>query len=271
MRPHSAFIKDAAAALLLNRSLHNWAIVAITAAFISLPFVMSLIPMQWNMAILVAFFFSAVTAGLFCAYLLDVIPATAAGEDELPDYGVFDDFMHSIAEPLITGVWTAIALLAPWIAWRLAMPHVDVDAQNAQMISWLLGLGGLALVPIGFIATAWGGVGMVFRVDVLLRAVLRAPGAYALLLVVLTVVVCVIAMVLGARAPERVLPGFLLRLASGNDPFAYFRGDLRVFEIPVLVEFVIVYTLVLMAKLLGLYQRHFGERLPWASGSADHE
>ena len=263
MRRHSAFGHDAAAALLLNRSLHNWAIVAITAGFISLPYVISRVPIMGNMALLVTFLFSMVTAGLFCAYLHEVIPATASGEDELPDYGDFHDAMHSIIEPVVTCLWTVVALLAPWIAWRLALPHVDFGSQNAEAISWLLGLGGLALAPIGFIATAWGGVGMVFRVDVLFRAVLRAPVAYALLLGTLTIVVIVIALVLGARAPERVLPGFLIRLAGGNDPLVLIRGGLRVFEIPVLAETIVVYTLVLLAKLLGLYQRHFGEHMPW--------
>ncbi len=264
-------MKDAAAALLLNRSLHNWAIVGITTALISLPFVMSFVPMLWNMALLVASLFSLVTAGLFSAYLLDVIPATAAGEDELPDYGVFDDYKHSIVEPLVTGVWTVLVLLAPWIAWRLALPHLDVGAANAAVISWLLGLGGLALVPIGFIATAWGGVGMVFRVDVLLRAVLRAPGAYTLLLVVLAAVLCLISVVLLTRIPERLLPEILVSLAGGNDRLYFFRPHYRVFEIPVLAEAIVVYTLVVLAKLLGLYQRHFGDHLPWAPETACHE
>jgi len=263
-RRHRAFLRDAGASLALNGSAHNWGMAGLTVAFVSAPYLLNFLPIMSNYTLVVSVVAAGITAGLFLAHLQDVLRHTASGDDELPDYDQFHDWQSSVAEPVLTILWTIGVLIAPWIAWRLAAPHAGLHPSSEAALAWGLGVVGFGLVPIGLVATAWGGVGMVFRVDLLARAVIRTPAAYALLLVALAMVIGLTAAVLLARAPEELLPGFLMDWVAGGSPYRRYITEWRVFKVPVLLEAVVVYALLQLARLMGLYQRHFGERLPWA-------
>jgi len=260
---HRSFIRDAGASLALNGSGHNWAMWGLTVALISSPYLLSYLPIMPRFVGVISMVFAVLTTGLFLAYLQDVLRHTASGDDELPDYDQFHDWQSSVAEPVLTIIWTIGVLIAPWIAWRLAAPHAVLDPAAATALTWGLGAVGFGLVPIGLVATAWGGVGMVFRADLLLRAVIRAPAAYGILLVALMLVIGVAGIVLFARVPARVMPDALAGWVAGDEFFARRFGSWRVFEIPVVLEAVVVYALLQLARLMGLYQRRFGHRLPW--------
>ena len=264
-RRHSAFLKDAGASLALNGSGHNWGMAGLSVAFISAPYLLTFLPIMSAYTLLVSMVVAGITAGLFLAYLQDVLRHTASGDDELPDYDQFHDWQSSIAEPVLTIVWTVVVLIAPWIAWRVAAPHAGLHPSSGAAIAWGLGVIGFGLVPIGLVATAWGGIGMVFRVDLLVRAVIRTPAAYGLLLVALALVIGVTSVVLLARAPEELLPGFFMDWVGGGSSYGWYMKEWRVYEVPVLLEAVAVYALLQLARLMGLYQRHFGDRLPWAA------
>lgn len=263
-RRHAAFGRDALRSLWLCGSLHNWGLFGILAFFLSLPYLAAWLPIFGAFVTLVSLIVGLLTAGLFAAYFLEIIPATAAGEDELPDYPDLAHPQDAIAEPLVSLLWTVGILIAPWIAWRLLTPHLDVSDATASTLAWILGLLGFGLIPIGFVATAWGGVGMVFRVDLLVRAVWRTPLEYLALLAILATALTIGVMLFQARVPAKLTPDWLLDVIAGEDFHARYVREWRVLHFPLLAECVFLYTAIMLARLIGLYQRHFGDRLPWA-------
>ncbi len=263
-RRHAAFGRDALRSLWLCGSWRNWAMLGLLTLFLSLPYLAAALPILGAFAALVGIVLGALTAGLFAAYFLEIIPATAAGEDELPDYPDASNWRDSVAEPLVSLLWTVGILIAPWVAWRLAAPQVGVSEPWVSAAAWALGLLGFGLVPIGFVATAWGGVGMVFRVDMLIRAVWRTPLEYLALLAMLAMTLTGGLILFTSRVPRKVVPDWLLDLLAGGDLYARFLKEWRLFDFPFLAEFVFLFTAILLARLIGLYQRHFGDRFPWA-------
>jgi hypothetical protein len=263
-RRHAAFGRDALRSLWLCGSWHNWAMVGLLALFLSLPYLASFLPVLGQFATLIGIVLSLLTAALFAAYFLEIIPATASGEDELPDYPDASNWRDSVAEPLMSLICTVVALITPWLVWRLVSPHLGVSDATASAVTWTLGLAGFGLVPIGFVATAWGGVGMLSRVDLLLRAVWRTPLEYLSLLVMLALAIGAVGVLLFARVPTARLPDWLIWFATGGDLFTITLGGWRPAQVPVLAEFITVFAAILLARLIGLYQRHFGDRFPWA-------
>ena len=250
------YLTDARRAAGLNGSLHNAAMVGWLVAINALPYALWALPMARNYISLIESIVMGAVAGIHIAFLLDTLPSVAGGDDELPEFAEFTNWQDSIIAPVIRFVFTAVFLLGPWLLWRFVTPHLALDPSLVSGVSWTLGAGGIALLPMGYIALCFGGLTAVLRLDALLLAIWRTKRAYALVLTMLALVLWAAVTVMMRRAP-----GVLTPVVTPQTALRVW----RVLDVPVLAETVFVYTSVVMAMLLGVFQRHFGDRFPWSA------
>ncbi len=250
---HRRFVQDFVKAVGLNHSLHNLAIVGWLTALYSAVYLA--VAMPWLVGIqLLSLFALLIGLGMHAVLMIDAVPSVASGEDRLPDFPEFSNWQDSIVSPILHVICTVTFLIGPWFVWRWVAPGAGIDATTTNTISWVLGVGGLLLIPIGYVGMAFGGLGVVLRYDLLIRAVIRTPVAYVILLALVVFTGWVGYSLLMSKAPASLTPSN-----------AWFAGPRvwRLLNVPVLADAVFVYFTIVLSLTLGLYQRHFGDRFPW--------
>lgn len=222
----------------------------------------------WCIGLLVSF----IITGWYMAFQFNTVLHAADGQEGLPELSVSEGWYEGILVPIGKYMATWIATLAPVIIyvtllmipsgfslskWNAVMAPAmsgNYGAMFALQVGQVLFLvlllfGGLALRPMLLLVVAVGGVGGLFRLDLMARTIFATFPAYA----------CSVAVVLAAA----MLPAFVA--GAGPDMIgARFTGEGAAFT--GIVCAVNVYCTLVAMRVIGLHYHHFKHRFAWSWG-----
>lgn len=185
------------------------------------------------------------SVGALMLYSYEIIVHTANGEDEMPS-------LLSIEE-LREDMWAAIGSLAATIGFLL-IPTIVAglvlasNQANSETIALVLAITvgvGAFLFPVTILAVALGGVSVLPRIDLMIRTVIAAPFAYLSLLVTLGAAMLLATYLAFIIATNPASTGFILLASLGA---------------------IQTYFVLVCARQIGLFYRHFSDRFPWTAG-----
>lgn len=190
----------------------------------------------------IGFVLSIILTLYICAFYMNVVLETAAGEDDLPAVWV-----HSVIDDLIVPTLHFVA------SWVLAMGPLIVTyavayAQGHELSEAVyVGLTALAVAlwPILILAIAVGRSLGAARPDLLLRTIIATPLPY----------LCVLAAT-GVSAAIYIIPEVMPRRPAG---FAH------AVALHVALTAIRLYAAIVALRAVGLYYRHFKHRFPWSA------
>lgn len=213
-------------------------IVMIGVALIGLTFFQSLGPRPWRLG----GFLILISYGALVAYAYQVIVNTAGGEDDMPSL-FFDDWWVEAATSLFSMLGALLALAAPAIVVAIGFTMAGADPEVTGWAVAIAGFLGVFFLPATVLAVAMGGLSVLARFDLIARTVAAAPVQYIALWVLILIGLGVSAVV-----------GLYSTSASGGF------SPLFVFA------FLEVYFVLVVARQIGLFYRHFSDRFPWSAG-----
>jgi hypothetical protein len=192
------------------------------------------------------FFFSYVfVAGYMCSLWLRVISETADGEDRWPGVSL-SSIWEDVVLPFLQFAGSWLAVLWPGVT----LGVVGIAIGKAAMI-WplvvVLFAGGVFLWPTVVLATSLGGIRATVRLDMHLATVFQAFPAYMAVWLMLSLAI-------GLAVVRSGLVDSLLGLSSE-------RGIFSGWFIGAGVE---AYCMLVVMRQVGLFFRHFQDKIPWA-------
>jgi hypothetical protein len=194
---------------------------------------------------LLSLFVTVIAGGYLFAFLKSIIVASAQGEDRIPPWPDLGDWRTDILHPYLQAFvvlavcFAPAALASAWIGFG-AGPD-DPGPLGLAPIVLLLNLAGAIYCPMAFLAVAMADSLSGLNPFVVIPAIRKVPGAYAVTCAVLLAMVGVQALadaLVGPLAWMPILPAFLL---SG----------------------IALYLFILEARLLGLLYFRNREKLGW--------
>lgn len=213
-------------------------ILAIGIALIALAYFQTLSVRSYR----IGWFLILISYGAVFAYCYQVIVNTAGGEDGMPSL-FFDDWWAEVVTSLLSIAGALLALASPAIFTAIGFTMVNADPEVTTWAVAIAGFLGLFFLPATVLAVAMGGLSVLARFDLVARTVATAPLQYiALWLMILLAV----GISLGTGA-------YMTTNAGNLSPV-------------VIMAFVEVYFLLVFARQIGLFYRHFSERFPWSAG-----
>ncbi len=227
-----------------------------------------------------------IISGWLMAFMLNVVASGASGETDLPDLSV-GSWLEGIILPLIKYLLSWLFAMIPFmvaLGYFLILDQIDFVTAIGQFGSALSGgfaaafdetLGGstvmgvllllsLATWPMFVLVVAVGGIPCLFRIDLMVRTVIRTLPAY---------VVVVVLAYLGVALPELVL-GYALEsvadtgsAAAGAAAGAPESPDLMtLLGVSILLTPLVIYFEIFTMRVIGLYYHHFKHRFAWSWG-----
>jgi ribosomal protein S27AE len=193
--------------------------------------------------------------GSIFSFCLNTIRNVAGREDDLPDAGDLFDIWEGAFLPLLQFVGSLIVVGLPpgivaFVMWKLGFPAEQLLAVTVPLSAVCL-----FLWPVIILAVSLGGLTVVYRPDMLLRAILTAPLQYIFVWVLLVVTVAaLVAVKVLALVALVVAPKTLSGLLTG------------VFLVGFAIQAAELYALIVSMSLIGLYYRHYHRRFPWGMG-----
>ena len=239
-----------------------WADVGWTFAMFTNPGNLIMLVIIWGLHGIMPFVKAAPCIGLvgafivygwLCSYWFNVIVEAANGEDDLPSLSLTDGFMDDVIAPLFKFVGASLLAWVPAIACAVAMILItsvsvgQVIADPTMLLVVLVGVS-MFLWPMVLLVTAIGGLGAVFRLDLLVATVARTLLPY--------LAVC-------------LLFAGTLALEWSADPIAAWitGGQMSDYLVTgILAALVQAYFSVVSMRIVGLYYHHFKERFAWSWG-----
>ena len=241
----SGFWRDAGKAFILFGSFANLftflfvCFINVVQAFISI------FPLMWLVGLLIY--------GYVCSFYMKTVSHAAAGEEGLPSFGVSSGWYDEVLIPMLQWLGCSLFVLAPAGIVGIVMSAYSTPTNITLAVCGIIGATGMFFWPIFILTVALGGFTMLFRCDRCVAAVLRSPGPYMLICVLLVVAV---APVLAAR---------VYIYFHGAAPLADMLG-IGAFTLRALVVGLETYGVLVCTRLIGLYYHHFKEDFPWALG-----
>jgi len=253
------FVAEALGAFALLREPMNmlsWLGAATLLVMASLSASLSAIVPLWTLSILNISF-----VGLLFSFYMQTIQGAAAGDETLPLYSDWDGFVDSALAPMARFLATGIVFL-PMFAWGSlrAFEVVQVtDAQDSLINASLLGLG-VWLWPACALGVAVLGIGFIVRWDLIVRTSLAAPLRYLVVCAVTGLAGAVETLSDEAFQPDWLKQVFSLIGLSGEHPM------LSGFSRTLVLALVSSYTMIVTARVIGLYYSRCRSRLPFDAG-----
>lgn len=183
--------------------------------------------------------------GALFLYAYEIIVSTAYGEDEMPTLLSIEELREDLWPALGSLAATVGFLLIPSIVAGLVMMANSTPEDTVVVVLACTGGASVLFFPVAILAVALGGVSVLWRFDLLVRTVVAAPLPYLGLLVSLAV--------------AAALAGYL-GMAVLNNPA---NGGFVLFA---LLGAVLTYFVLVSARQIGLFYRHFSDRFPWTAG-----
>jgi hypothetical protein len=174
-------------------------------------------------------------AGYIYSFLKSIITTTATGVDDMPDWPDYDGWLDSGLFPLFEFLAILLVCLGPY--WLY-----ENFARNPQpLLSLALQAAGLAYLPMALLAVAIYDNAMALNPLLIVPSILRVPLEYGAACLVL---------------------GLLALGASSS--LSWLRDTLEVpLLAPVVAEFILLYTMAVVTRLVGLLYRAKQDRLRW--------
>ncbi|MCK4659040.1 MAG: hypothetical protein KAV82_05910 [Phycisphaerae bacterium] len=254
-----------------------WADVGWTLIFFSTPSNLVMFGIVWILYLvsLVAGFapFIGWIASLFVtmfiiSWYMSIITETASGEDDLPKFSGAGGYWDEIVVPAMQYAGSWVMLILPAIIYAVfslggvdsfifsleavSNPYGFVVSGGSDPLLIVLVVAAIFLWPMALMCASMGGLTTLVRVDLI--AVTIAKTLLPYLLISLLV------------AASVVLPGILTEIYAGAKTGAGTgMGSLAQSTIMILsIAFVLeAYFSIVMARLIGLYYRHFKRRFAW--------
>jgi pSer/pThr/pTyr-binding forkhead associated (FHA) protein len=175
------------------------------------------------------------SCGYLFGFLQSIITTSALGETDMPGWPEFDDWLENCLEFFLQLVGIFVVCLGPAIAYSVFVTNVQVWLAAALWIA------GLLYLPMALLAVSMYDSLMALNPMLIVLSILRVPLEYA--------------------ASCSVL-GLLLLILSGSN---WLDKNLKTPLLPSIVdEFLLLYTLTVMARLAGLLFYTTKHRLGWA-------
>lgn len=209
-----------------------------------------------------------IVAGWFCSFQFNIVLGAAAGESELPPLALTGGLWEDIVAPLLKILSTYAVVSIPFVVYILAgmlgAPAAGGAGGGGGAPVWLTGqyligtvftvAAGLFMWPIVVLVVAIGGVGGLFRPDLIAQTIIRTLPAY--LITVLTVYLAMGLNIVAEVVAESVDP----------DPDHVPQWLATMILLPLLLKFVAVYLTIIAMRTIGLYYHHFKTRFAWDWG-----
>jgi len=188
---------------------------------------------------------ASVGLGIFCvgyifAYLKSVIAATAAGEDEMPSWPEYESFLDSALSPFFEMLALLLLCLGPSVLYARFAEFPE------GWIELTLLLGGLAYLPMALLALGIYDNIVAINPMVVVVSIARTPLAY-----------------LAACAAL----GLLVASVWAADHWIRTNANVPILA-TVVDEFLSLYALAVMARLMGQFYNTKKDALKWKLGSA---
>ncbi|MCP4250539.1 MAG: hypothetical protein GY778_26140 [bacterium] len=191
--------------------------------------------------------------GWLCSYWFNVIVEAAYGEDSLPSLSLTEGLMDDVIAPLFKFLGASVLAWAPAIVCAVALSLItsvsfgQVTADPETLLVVLVAVS-MFLWPMVLLVTAVGGLGAVFRLDLLAATVARTLLPY--------LAVCLL--FAGAWALEQFAEPIASWITGGQISDYLITG--------ILTALVQAYFSVVSMRIVGLYYHHFKERFAWSWG-----
>jgi hypothetical protein len=192
-----------------------------------------------------------IVTGWLCSYWFKVVVDGAAGEGDLPTLSLTGGLVDDVIIPFFKFLGATVFAWAPAILCALLMSMVMGLTVGSVMTSpgppLLLAVGvSLFLWPMVLLVIGIGGLGAVFRVDLIFVTIARTFVPY--------LAICVL--VAGTLAVKYFAPE-LASLATG--------GGVRKFFLTMgLGAFLEAYSSIVAMRIVGLHYHHFKDRFAWS-------
>jgi len=209
-----------------------------------------------------------ILAGWVYSFYLNCIVEAASGEDELPRLALTQGILEDVVIPLVKYVLTWIILLLPAVIYLIvvgglvaqgglgALSVLDPGAiaELGSVVvapTGLLAAMGVFLWPIVILAVTMGGMGTVFRIDLLLMTVFRTFLPY---LATVLLVMASLAAQFGVAA--------LLGMGGVTGMMGFATG--RNIALLLLGLGLCAYVQIGAMRVIGMYYRHYKQRFAWS-------
>lgn len=192
--------------------------------------------LHYNIIPFIGIVVGAFIAGYLCAYMMKVISSSADGEDELPDFPDFYDWWDSVLCPGVKVSGTAIFCFIPALVYYYYVLTEFSLADPGFLV--LIGLG-LFYLPMGLIAVSMSGSFASLNPFFIVPSIIKVLDKYLIAFAFLVVVF--------------ILELVLKKSFLSSIPF------LRFF----IGSFLLLYFLIIEARVLGLIYNANKERLSW--------
>ncbi|UCG17287.1 MAG: hypothetical protein JSV19_04490 [Phycisphaerales bacterium] len=208
---------------------------------------------------------SLILAGWICSFLLKCVVEAASGEDDLPKLTLTEGFMDDILVPLFKVLVTLVVLFVPplaylvfisilasdrssFIATGLGDPITLLSTEGMIALPYaLLMAAAIYLAPIALLVVALGGVLDLFRIDLIVRTITQTFLPY---LATFAFLAGAIMLFKGAR--------WVISAAAGGTTFGA-----NAVVLGLLGSALTAYFDISVARIIGLYYRHYKHRFAW--------
>src|SRR5690606_6881718 len=148
------------------------------------------------------------------------------------------------------GMLTTFGFVAiPPVATAITLALLGAPEDVVLRWSLIAGAASMFLLPVCLLGVALGGVGVLLRIDLLIRTVFAAPLQYLALWLMLLL-------------SFAVLLGLSSLIAAGSGASGLSAAILT----DLVANIVAVYFLIVCMRQIGLFYRHFSDRFPWTAG-----
>ncbi len=186
--------------------------------------------------------------GWLCAFCLNVITETAAGEDEIPTLKMDDGVWEGMVVPFFEFVGSMVAVMAPALICLIFAVQSDSDA--LFIAARVLSVVGILAWPAAILMVSLHGWTAPFHLDMLVLTIVRSLGPYTAILLLIGAVIFLDALLLGL-------------LLGGNGTAE--GGPSLGFGTSAIAQLIQSYALIVTMRCIGLYYRHFKHRFPWSA------
>lgn len=178
-------------------------------------------------------------------YAYEIIVYTANGEDEMPSLLSIEELREDMWAALGSLAATIGFLLLPTVIAGIVLAMNQADQETVLLVLAITGGVAVLLFPVTILAVALGGVSVLARIDLMARTIIAAPFAYLSLLVTLALAMLLAAYLVVTIVTNPSSTGFIVLASIGA---------------------IQTYFVLVCARQIGLFYRHFSDRFPWTAG-----
>ncbi len=221
---------------------------------------------------IVGFIINIFVIGWYAAFRFAVIKSSAAGEENLPNVNVSNDFWGDFIAPLFqwAGSWI-IVMLPAYLYLFAAIQQGSIPSQvfysvlvggiggsvqsaSGMYVFYLLLFTGLFLWPMVALCLAMGGFSTLYRIDLILLTICKTFFSY----------VCIFLVIVLAVVLQQIFAGLISSRLTPTSPASVTQVIGLHFMINVVSLGTFVYLEIVIMRLIGLYYHHYKKKFAWS-------